>query len=292
MKTGTITNIQKFCLHDGPGLRTTVFLKGCPLQCKWCHNPEMISAKPELYINHKQCIHCDTCITVCPENSSEQPLRCKSCGTCVEACPTGARRITGKKISVTRLIQQISREQIFYDESGGGVTFSGGEPMQQAEFLLKVLQVCRNKCIHTAVDTCGYVSFDKLEKIASVTDLFLYDLKLMDTKKHWQWTGVTNTLILENLEKLNRIHHALWIRIPIIPGVNNTQQEMKAMAQFISTLSGIKQVNLLPYHSTGVYKQKNNEGDWLISKKSLSKTDLKSLADPFISFGLNVIPGG
>jgi pyruvate formate lyase activating enzyme len=297
METGIITNIQKFCLHDGPGIRTTVFLKGCPLNCKWCHNPEMISGNPELYKTESRCIGCGACIEVCPENinsiTDDRNHTCTACGTCVNQCPTGARQIMGKSVSVADLLKTIIRERILYDESGGGVTFSGGEPLQQPEFLLRLLQACRNQGLHTAVDTCGYAHFKTIKEIAAYSDLFLYDIKLMDTEKHRQWTGVSNKIILENLQKLNRIHNNIWIRIPIIPGINDTIQELSAIAQFLSSLSGIKQVNLLPYHQTGSYKQKHlKNGEWFSGYKSLLKDEIKPMSEPFIAKNLAVIIGG
>jgi pyruvate formate lyase activating enzyme len=297
MVTGIISNIQKFCLHDGPGIRTTVFLKGCPLSCKWCHNPEMISATPELHQTESRCIRCGTCIEVCPENIAAITVginhTCRLCGTCIAHCPTGARQLNGATVSVAYLLEKITRERLLYDESGGGVTFSGGEPLQQPAFLLTLLQACHQNGVHTAVDTCGYGPFSSIKKIAAYTDLFLYDIKLIDNKKHIHWTGVSNKLILENLQQLSRIHNNIWIRIPIIPGLNDTGQELNNMAQFLSSLSGIQQVNLLPYHQTGSYKQRSvNHGEWFTGCKSLLKDEIKPMREAFLDRGLRVIIGG
>jgi pyruvate formate lyase activating enzyme len=293
METGIIANIQRFSLHDGPGIRTTVFLKGCPMTCKWCHNPEMIAIGPELHKIESRCIRCGACIEVCTRENSQPIVNCKLCGACVEQCPTGSRQIMGETVSVGDLLKKVLRDRIIYDESGGGVTFSGGEPLRQPDFLLELLRTCRTEGLHTAVDTCGYATFEYIENSAPYTNLFLYDLKLMDTEKHIQWTGVSNKLILENLRKLNHIHHNIWIRIPVIPGINDKHEELNAIARFLSSLSGIRQVNLLPYHKTGSYKQKQNKnGEWFTDRESLKKEEINSLGDPFVSQGLNVIIGG
>jgi pyruvate formate lyase activating enzyme len=290
MKTGIISNIQRFCLHDGPGIRTTVFFKGCPLICSWCHNPEMISAEPELNKMESRCIHCGACVEVCPEKSDGT---CRLCGSCIVNCPTGARQLIGEQLTVDALLQEIIREVIIYDQSGGGVTFSGGEPLQQSEFLYEILHACRKQGLHTAVDTCGYSSFDALRKTAGYTNLFLYDLKIMDPLKHKQYTGVSNEIILANLQNLDRIHDRIWIRIPVIPGINDNLNELNTMAQFVNTLAHVEQINLLPFHRMGSHKQQHiKKGQNLFNQESLMADEIKLFCEPFIAQELTVFIGG
>jgi pyruvate formate lyase activating enzyme len=253
---GLVFDIQRFSVHDGPGIRTTVFLKGCPLRCAWCHNPESHVARPELMVLESRCIHCGTCREVCPERIKHggEKAVCVVCGTCVEACPTGARQIAGREIGVDDLVRELRRDRIFYDDSGGGVTFSGGEPLSQFDFLRAALIAARAEGFHTAVDTCGYGSKERLLEIAGHTDLFLYDLKLWDSEAHYRYTGVPNTGILENLRALGSVHPAIWIRIPVIPGVNDDLTNMDQTARFVATIPGVRQVNLLPFHRTGIQK--------------------------------------
>ncbi len=260
--SGLVFNIQKYSVQDGPGIRTTVFLKGCPLRCAWCHNPEGISSKPEIISVQGRCIGCGECRLACPSGASAPgegalPLRsetCVLCGACVEACPTGARQLVGRQISVPELLETVLRDRIFYEDSGGGVTFSGGEPVSQPEFLRECLLACRAQGLHTAVDTCGLVPTADLLAIAGVTDLFLYDLKLMDEARHREYTGVPNGLILGNLKALGRVHANIWLRVPVVPGLNDAPADLQATARFAATIPGVRQVNVLPFHRTGLSK--------------------------------------
>jgi pyruvate formate lyase activating enzyme len=260
MESGWITHIQRFCLHDGPGIRTTVFLKGCPLQCPWCHNPEGRSRRPERVVLEARCIRCGACAKVCPENltaaaeAADSGVRCRLCGACVEACPTGARRIVGRRMSVKQVVREVSRDRVFFEDSGGGVTFSGGEPVMQARFLFETLEACHEAGLSTAVDTCGAVPGEDLMLIAHVTDLFLYDLKLFDRHRHTEFVGVPNTQIRVNLDILGAFHSNIWLRVPIIPGVNDRKDEWKAIARTAARNPGVRQVCLLPYHRTGAAK--------------------------------------
>jgi len=301
MVKGIITNIQKYCLQDGPGIRTTVFLKGCPLQCQWCHNPETQSEAPELFILENRCIQCGLCLEACPEDAIQRNPhhfatlsdRCGMCGRCAEVCPTGARDIVGKEISVDALMDEIRRDVLFYDDSRGGVTFSGGEPLHQIEFLLALLRACRAEEIHTAVDTCGFGPEEPLLDMASQTDLILYDLKLFNSADHLKWIGVSNETILRNLTALGRMQHRIWIRIPIIPGINDSVDPLEALARFIEPLPGIEQIHLLPYHRTGVQKLKRLGHN--LPKQDIPpphKEDFQRLAEPFKALGLKVIIGG
>lgn len=297
MSKGLISHIQKYCLHDGPGIRTTVFLKGCPLTCAWCHNPETQLGRPEIMQIENRCIHCGSCTEVCPEYKTKNPQKeniiCKVCGACVEVCPTGARRKIGDEMTIEQIMNEILKDQPFYEESGGGVTFSGGEPLVQAGFLFELLQMCWLYGIHTAVDTCGFCSEKEIIRLAQTADLILYDLKCMDSDKHKKWTGVSNKIIIKNLQILNRNHKNIWIRIPVVPGFNNTTDDQKQIALFIKEFENVRQCHLLPYHNTGIQKErqlgKDNE---LAVIGSLLEHDLKPLIKPFADFGLNIRIGG
>jgi len=261
MTTGTVFNIQRYSIHDGPGIRTTVFLKGCPLNCWWCQNPESRLSGQEMVFWGDRCIGCGACSTICPSGAIQikngipvtEKEKCILCGKCIEKCPALAREMIGEKLTTEEVIKEIEKDLIFYEESGGGVTFSGGEPLEQSEFLEGLLNGCREKKIHTAVDTSGYISWGILNKIHSKVDLFLYDLKIMDKKRHKKYTGVSNEIILENLEKLSSVHNNIFVRFPVIPDINDDYQNIRKIGEFLSSLE-IIQVNLLPYHYIGIDK--------------------------------------
>ncbi|MFZ7101816.1 MAG: glycyl-radical enzyme activating protein [Peptococcaceae bacterium] len=241
---GIIFNIQRFSIHDGPGIRTTVFLKGCPLNCWWCHNPESQAVSLHLNLWADRCINCGECIRVCANKD-----HCILCGKCVESCPAAARELIGKQVSVTEVLREIKKDLIFFDESGGGVTFSGGEPLMQPVFLENLLEECRREHIHTAVDTSGFAPWETVLKISRYTDLFLYDLKHINDLDHQRYTGVSNALILANLKKLSMLKKRIIVRIPLIPGINDAEGIIRQMGEFIAGLK-IKEVNVLPYHDT------------------------------------------
>ncbi|ACH39508.1 glycerol/1,2-propanediol dehydratase-activating enzyme, putative [Citrifermentans bemidjiense Bem] len=248
MINGTVFNLQRYSLHDGPGIRTTVFLKGCPARCWWCHNPESQSPLPEIAFSQNLCIACGACRPVCPNLLSRES--CSGCGACADACPTGARELVGRVMSVEEAMGSVLKDRFFYEDSGGGVTFSGGEPLSQPQFLKALLAACREEEIHTAVDTAGICAPESLLDIAPLTDLFLFDLKCAAPERHREGTGADHAAILENLERLGRAQARIWIRIPVVPGFNDSVKEMEALAALAARVHGVRQVWLLPYHGS------------------------------------------
>jgi pyruvate formate lyase activating enzyme len=270
MTTGIIFDIQRFSLHDGPGIRTTVFFKGCPLKCLWCHNPESINPEIELAFYPYKCINCRSCILVCPTGALQNDdLKgkkydreiCQFCWKCAEACPGEALKVQGKRYTVEEVLTEVLRDLPFYKQSGGGVTLSGGEPTFQFDFCLALLKDCKENNISTALDTSGFVPWERLERLLPLVDIFLYDIKHMDSEEHKRLTGVPNEVILENLLKLDKTGKPIEIRIPIIPGYNDSEKNIEAVSNFIKGLKSIKGVRLLPYHKLGLSKP------WLFNNK-------------------------
>jgi pyruvate formate lyase activating enzyme len=260
MERGLVFNIQRFSVHDGPGLRTTVFLKGCPARCPWCHNPESQSHAAELLTFPERCINCGTCREVCPHGTD--PARCTACGACAEACPAGARELAGREMTVREVIDLAARDRIFYDESRGGVTFSGGEPFAQPAFLRGLLAAAKSAGLSTAVDTCGFVPRNLLLEVAPLVDLFLYDLKMLDPERHLRIVGVPLAPILSNLEALASIGSRIWLRVPIVPSFTDGDRDLDALARRAASLPGVSQVSLLPYHATGAGKFRRLHKDY------------------------------
>ena len=249
MLKANIFDIQRNSFVDGPGIRTTVFFKGCNLHCQWCHNPESQSFKKQMLFYKDKCTGCGKCREVCPSHL----VKCNFCGKCKIYCPSNARKICGKEYTSDEVLAEVIKDKAFYDNSNGGVTFSGGECMLQIEFLTEILKLCKENGIHTAVDTAGNVPWGYFERILPFTDLFLYDIKVFSNEKHEKYTGVSNELILNNLKFLFESGAKIWIRIPIIPTVNDSGDEMKKIKDFLSPYKPQK-IELLPYHRMGENK--------------------------------------
>ena len=265
MGKAVVFNIMRYSVHDGPGIRTTVFFKGCPLSCKWCHNPESIDPKPQAVFDPKKCIKCGHC--------EKLP---------VGVCPTGARETIGYEIGVGELMNEIKKDLPFYEQSGGGVTFSGGEPFFQSDFLLEVLESCREEHINTAIDTSGYCDTGALLKAAETANYFLYDVKFIDSGKHEKYCGTPNDLILKNLKRLAESKTKLLIRIPVVPTINDDMAEMTAIFGFIKGIKNIEAVHLLPYHNIQTDKYKRIGKQYELAEISGDKSpNMNAIKDLF-----------
>ena len=269
---GIVFNVQRFCTGDGPGIRTTVFLKGCPLSCLWCHNPESQRRTPELMFDESKCISCKGCTTACAlhrfESSSHiyERSACKACGSCAELCYTGALEICGNSESVDGVMSQVMRDKIFYKNSGGGLTVSGGEPMLQFEFTKSLLEAAKKEGIHTCIETCGFASSDKYRDIAPLIDIFLFDWKLTDPVLHEKYTGVSNTLIKENLLMLDSMGAKTILRCPIIPSINDNKEHFVGIAELANSLKNVIEINVEPYHPLGSGKAEKLGKEYALSR--------------------------
>jgi len=297
---GMIFRVERFAIHDGPGIRTTVFLKGCPLACPWCHSPESQASSPEFMPLPDRCLRCGACVAACPHDGARpgetpaqaRPADCELCGACARACPSGARELVGRLVSVEDVVDLIEQDRIFYDQSGGGVTFSGGEPLLQPAFLFDAARRCHERGIHTAVDTSGYGDPAALRRISTETDLFLFDLKLVDEARHQAVTGVSNRLILDNLRALAEEHRAITIRFPLVAGVNDDEENIRALGATVASL-GLTRVDVLPYHRAGMAKYRRLNRQYLLADVlPPSAEDQGAVARMLGGFGLTVTLGG
>jgi pyruvate formate lyase activating enzyme len=263
VSTGIIFDIQRYSIHDGPGIRTTVFLKGCPLRCRWCHNPESLEPGREFMIHSERCPQaCNVCPEICPEGAMSRnggqvridSERCTFCLRCAEACVYDALQSVGREVTVSQLIAELERDAIFFDSSGGGVTLSGGEPLMQAEFSRDLLRALKERGLHTALDTSGLADPQVFQEIEGSVDLILYDIKSLDEQTHLAYTGASNRLILANLRLLAEMGIPLWIRLPLLSGINTGNEEIAALAKLLQPMPNVEQINLLPYHLGGSAK--------------------------------------
>jgi len=258
--TGITFNVQRFSTEDGPGIRTTVFFKGCPLRCAWCHNPEGLSPRPELMWYDVRCIGARDCLKVCPEDALElipegmqiDRERCTACGACAEACPAAALEVIGQEWTPQSLFAEVQKDAVFYETSGGGVTLSGGEPMRQADFVVALARLCHEAGIHVALDTCGAALWERYELVLPLVDLVLYDLKTFDRECHQASTGVDNARVLENARRITAASKPLWIRTPVIPGYTADAANIAAIGNFIAAeLPTVERWDLLAYTNLG-----------------------------------------
>jgi pyruvate formate lyase activating enzyme len=303
-KKGIIFNFITGSFVDGYGVRTTVFLKGCPLRCIWCCNPEGQEIYPEIKLTTSLCNLCGRCVAACPTgairlNPQSEDDRCyidrnicTNCGKCIELCPTGAIDIFGKYITADELFNLIKKSEIYYRSSNGGVTLGGGEPTFQPDFAYTILQKCKENHINIALDTCGYTKTDLGLKLLMEADLLLYDLKGIDPVEHFQNTGVSNEIILANLKKLDKMRKEIIIRVPIVPGYNDSERNIKSTANLLSQLKSIKRIDLLPYHEYGKVKYKQLGKEYRCRAKPPTIEQMKSIKEFFEEYGLNVQIGG
>ncbi|RAP42974.1 glycyl-radical enzyme activating protein [Rhodovulum viride] len=259
-KEGTVFDIQRYSIHDGPGVRTIVFLKGCPLRCRWCSNPESQNPEPELFFRASSCIKCGQCIPVCPTQALAvtnpgfvDRQKCVKCGTCAGVCPTQALTISGKKMTVAQVMQELRKDAIHYRRSGGGVTLSGGEPLFQHDFAKQLLMACHEQGWNTAMETTGYTTREIVRDVIPHVDHVLLDMKAVDPEVHVANTGVDNRIILENALCMASLTHTV-VRVPVVPGVNDTVEAAQAVARFARLMPGVDTVHLLPYHTYGENK--------------------------------------
>ncbi len=261
MAEGLIFNIQKFCINDGPGIRTTVFFKGCPLRCRWCHNPESNKTVSELLFSADKCIFCKKCALVCKNgvhvlNDCHMVLRenCTFCRECEKVCPTDALNVAGKKVTSEEVINAVLSDKEFFEDSDGGVTLSGGEPFMQYEFMLEILKKAKENSLHTCIETCGFTDREKMLEAAAFTDIFLFDIKLTDNSLHKKYTGAGNEKILGNLKALDERGSKIILRCPVIPGVNDTAEHLKGIAEIGNSLKNVMGIEIFPYHDLGTSK--------------------------------------
>lgn len=302
MAKGIIFDIKRYAIHDGPGIRTTVFFKGCPLNCQWCHNPEGIEPMPELLLNQTRCaIDCRACLSECPKSAILKigttvyidQKKCDLCGNCVDACMYEALLIAGKKKSAPDVFAEVEKDLIFYEESRGGVTLSGGEPLLQMEFLDNLLDELKSRDVHVALDTSGYSPLEDLERVCDRVDLILYDLKMMDEMDHEDYTGASNAIILRNLKELSSAGKPVEIRIPLVCGVNDDEQNIHRTVQYLFDLESIVSVCLLPYHRGGCEKYTRlRKGERPKIFKPPPKDRIKQIKQNFLEAGFKVRVGG
>jgi pyruvate formate lyase activating enzyme len=300
IQKGIVFDVKRYATDDGPGIRTTVFFKGCPLHCWWCHNPEGQGPRPELMYKRSRCKGSGECAKSCPKGAisksgqtvSVNRKLCDSCGKCTSVCPTGALIVVGKVMTVDEILREIEQDVTFYDESGGGVTFSGGEPLMQPDFLDALLEGCRKKNIHTALDTCGFAPWKTVDTIRDKVDLFLYDIKTLDSQAHRKYTRVSNKLIIQNFRTLAEKGSKISIRFPVIPGFNDDEKSITRIGEFALS-HAVKQICLLPYHRAGIEKYRNLDRAYRLEDvPSPGDQKMQQVKERLVKQGLDVRVGG
>lgn len=296
---GIVFDIQRFSIHDGPGIRTIVFLKGCPLSCRWCSNPESQSLKPVIMYQKMNCIHCGRCIAACKKGAISINNKgfinrdiCTACGECVNVCPASALTIKGRKMTVEQVVKELKKDAIYYRKSGGGITLSGGEPLVQSDFSKEIFKACKAQGWHTAIETTGYATPETIEKVFPYIDLALMDIKNINSDIHKEYTGISNEIILENVKKVSKITQMV-VRVPVIPNFNSSEQSILETCKFVKTLNNVDTVHLLPYHTYGENKYDLLGRDYLMKEsKSVNSDEIESLKKIVESQGIKCIIGG
>ena len=300
--TGRIFDIKRYSIHDGPGIRTTVFLKGCGLNCQWCHNPESIDPGPELMHWPARCARCHACVKSCPTGALSTDsagavlvdrAKCDLCGRCAEACLYDAMQIVGRAMTVDEVMAEVERDRVFYEQSGGGVTLSGGDPLVQVDFAEAVLEACKSRGLLTALDTAGLAPDGAFERLARLADLILLDLKVIDADKHKAFTGVSNVPIIRHLKSLAAAGREVWIRVPLVSGVNDDDDNIRRTIELVRPLERVRRIGLLPYHAGGLDKARRIGKESRFRRfESPSEERLAAIEAAFRDAGFDVRRGG